>query len=351
MVPTKTSLQVLCYLSTTIIHFGILCLLINLAKTEDYKNVTEFSMDFFKNGGGFNSKYDFNVFESLITIFHIFHGIIIYQLFAARIKMCEVFNEVQEYSKQNCLLAKSQLINDFRKYFYKLAFINFGWPIFIIGFTINIVEQFSTSIFIWLPFIFSYIFWIFWCLAPMYSFHLYFHQITFTLHLWIQSAKENQDFEDYPKMVFCLNMWTSTISKLIFWIFLFLILCSIIESYLLVAFFLSQDGFSLATILLMIGYGFIGSLFLFLIHTYCKTSQIVTDSIIELKHRIIQSHLEEEDNQSNRTKMTKRIVFELEQFHGFHGNGYFVLGKPLVTSIVATFATYLIILIEFKVSQ
>ena len=125
----------------------------------------------------------------------------------------------------------------------------------------------------------------------------------------------------------------------------------IIESYLLVAFFLSQDGFSLATILLMIGYGFIGSLFLFLIHTYCKTSQIVTDSIIELKHRIIQSHLEEEDNQSNRTKMTKRIVFELEQFHGFHGNGYFVLGKPLVTSIVATFATYLIILIEFKVSQ
>ena len=78
MVPTKTSLQVLCYLSTTIIHFGILCLLINLAKTEDYKNVTEFSMDFFKNGGGFNSKYDFNVFESLTTTFHIFHFIIFY---------------------------------------------------------------------------------------------------------------------------------------------------------------------------------------------------------------------------------------------------------------------------------
>ena len=114
------------------------------------------------------------------------------------------------------------------------------------------------------------------------------------------------------------------------------------------AFFLSQDKFSISTILLMIGYGFIGALFLFLIHAYCKTSQNVVDSVIELKNCLIQNQFDLGENGTNQEM--KRIIFELEQFHGFHGNGYFVLGKPLVTSIVATFVTYLIILIEFKVS-
>jgi len=46
-----------------------------------------------------------------------------------------------------------------------------------------------------------------------------------------------------------------------------------------------------------------------------------------------------------------RIISGLDAFQGFHGDGYFILGKELLTSIVANFVTYLIILVQFKVSE
>ena len=42
------------------------------------------------------------------------------------------------------------------------------------------------------------------------------------------------------------------------------------------------------------------------------------------------------------------VINQLQQFEGFDGNGYFVLGKPLLTGIVANMLTYVIILIQFK---
>ena len=40
----------------------------------------------------------------------------------------------------------------------------------------------------------------------------------------------------------------------------------------------------------------------------------------------------------------------LQYFHGFDCCGFFQLGKPLLTSVLATFATYMIILVQFKIS-
>ena len=45
------------------------------------------------------------------------------------------------------------------------------------------------------------------------------------------------------------------------------------------------------------------------------------------------------------------ITNKLAEFQGFDANGYATLGKPLLTSVFATFITYLIILIQFKISE
>ena len=41
----------------------------------------------------------------------------------------------------------------------------------------------------------------------------------------------------------------------------------------------------------------------------------------------------------------------LREFEGFHGLGYFRLGKSMLTGIMANFTTYLIVLLQFKVSE
>ena len=45
------------------------------------------------------------------------------------------------------------------------------------------------------------------------------------------------------------------------------------------------------------------------------------------------------------------IINQLQDFKGFDGLGYFTLGKPLLTSITANILTYLIVLIQFKLSE
>ena len=44
------------------------------------------------------------------------------------------------------------------------------------------------------------------------------------------------------------------------------------------------------------------------------------------------------------------LINKLAEFQGFDANGYATLGKPLLTSVFANFITYLIILIQFKIS-
>ena len=45
-----------------------------------------------------------------------------------------------------------------------------------------------------------------------------------------------------------------------------------------------------------------------------------------------------------------RLIGMLDEFQGFDVYGYATLGKPLITSMFANFITYLIILIQFKIS-
>ena len=45
------------------------------------------------------------------------------------------------------------------------------------------------------------------------------------------------------------------------------------------------------------------------------------------------------------------LTNKLAEFQGLDANGYVTLGKPLLTSVFATFITYLIILIQFKISE
>ena len=45
------------------------------------------------------------------------------------------------------------------------------------------------------------------------------------------------------------------------------------------------------------------------------------------------------------------ICNELSDFKGFHGKDFFTVNNSLITGMVSNFVTYLIILIEFKITE
>ena len=45
------------------------------------------------------------------------------------------------------------------------------------------------------------------------------------------------------------------------------------------------------------------------------------------------------------------IIEDLKSFQGFDALGFFTLGKPLLTSIAANFATFIIVLVQFKLTE
>ena len=46
-----------------------------------------------------------------------------------------------------------------------------------------------------------------------------------------------------------------------------------------------------------------------------------------------------------------QLVERMNSFNGFDANGYFTLGKQLLTSIVSNFTTFIIVLIQFKMAE
>ena len=56
------------------------------------------------------------------------------------------------------------------------------------------------------------------------------------------------------------------------------------------------------------------------------------------------------DNYESLIIAKDEVIDNLEDFQGFDANGYFTLGKSFFSSIVSNFLTYLIILIQLKLT-
>ena len=58
------------------------------------------------------------------------------------------------------------------------------------------------------------------------------------------------------------------------------------------------------------------------------------------------------DGQFVRTLFMKaRLAEELDEFRGFDGKGYFILGKSFLKNLLAFCVTYLVILIQFRLTE
>ena len=98
--------------------------------------------------------------------------------------------------------------------------------------------------------------------------------------------------------------------------------------------------------------------FMALAFEFNQHSQDIFESMQDLKSLVEAIDIDDEDKvvfvegkQIRAIHVQKMIFSEIDRFKGFDGNEFFTLGKPLITSIMANFVTYLIILIQFKMSE
>ena len=82
---------------------------------------------------------------------------------------------------------------------------------------------------------------------------------------------------------------------------------------------------------------------IFLLYTFCTLSEEVASEVQELKTKIID--FEVQDVQTN------SIIKKLDEFKGFSAYGYFTLNQSLLTGMTTNFATFLVILIQFKQAE
>ena len=328
-------------------------------------NILDFLIEFYKVGVGLHhSKFDLNLQGFFILFAGIIHLIILISLVAAKQDLCNVFNYLK------CNIVDNLIMTKFVKkhcdwHLIKMGFCFVSFICFLTGFAMNNINHFNFNIWTISPILICWSFFNGWFLAPVMAFHIYFLEISLMLVPWSWSLKDRLNespsnyhlLEEAKKVLTSLEMISKTISKIIFWLFTLVLVATIICTYIMVAFFLTQEEFTLPVILNMLGYGGVVSLYFKFAYGYCVFTQDIKEIIHSIKRAILDLDINSDDILTLNGKPVrakhwqKRIASGFEEFQGFHGNNYFVLGKPLLSSITANFITYLTILVQFKVSE
>ena len=119
-----------------------------------------------------------------------------------------------------------------------------------------------------------------------------------------------------------------------------MLICVILASYATLSRATNTD-YDIGRIIFILGYLICDVMIIRILYDINSSCQKVMDSIGELKEELI----------LNDYNSISKPVEVLNTFEGFDCNGYFTLGRPLLTSITATFVTYIIILLQFKISE
>ena len=116
----------------------------------------------------------------------------------------------------------------------------------------------------------------------------------------------------------------------------------VLSAYFAMSFLFDLPVDEIPLIKILFSYGFF--LVLFTLYYINGVSQEVADNLSNLKECIAGSSLITFEEKW-------QLVEKMNSFTGFDAWGYYKLGRPLLTSIVANFSTFIIVLIQFKMSE
>ena len=126
---------------------------------------------------------------------------------------------------------------------------------------------------------------------------------------------------------------------MIFWLMTIYLTTMTLAAYFGISFIFEANGTDSSISKLPTLFGSV-ALILTVVFINFQSHKVVTN-LQKLKYQILELNIDGQD----------LIIAKLNDFHGFDGCGFFTIGKPLLTSIVASFTTFIIVLIQFKMAE
>ena len=208
--------------------------------------------------------------------------------------------------------------------------------------------------------------WLFANLIPLLIFICCFSNSSVLLIDWIaslskeistQRASSSAHFDDICNLLDTLKLASKTFSSHMFMNISLGMLIVIVLVFRSVSFIMSKDEFTTAVMCFSTGLGFFNISFIYLIITLNITSAYLEKETRDLRESLnnilfpkdFEVYVRGESVSANDAK--HMIIENLKEYKGYDGLGYFNLGRPLLTAIMANFATYFIVLVQFKLTE
>ena len=204
----------------------------------------------------------------------------------------------------------------------------------------------SAAIIIWFPFY-----------QGQFVFYLVFGECILVLNNWIVSLKDNFDenshelLQNAQELCNCLKLTSKLFSRCNFYGMLIWLVNLILIAYKITSLLFSDEK----DVIYALAYVFMALQHSLCVHNLNCSSQSMIDFVHVLgktiRHTSMNDMKVEWNGKWESTLFVKDIVVEnLQEFQGFESEGYFYLGKCFLSSIVTNFLTYLIILIQLKLT-
>ena len=183
--------------------------------------------------------------------------------------------------------------------------------------------------------------------------------------MWIDGLQDqlkgnvdsNGILDAFKKLHDGIMLANKAMSRQIFTLMFTTLVSLILIDYRGISFFFGLADMSTSMILIMVGYLQLGIKMLLFIIFINLLSQKLQDKLVSLRQALVQINFHENqmveiDGNWKNAKEGQLLLSDLfKEFQGFDGHGYFHLSKSLLTSTLANFVTYLIVLIQFRMSE
>ena len=360
LIPISWKLQLLLYFFSTIIPVGIfMSLMIFVVASNKVHFITYLSM----LRASDNTELDIGSMLYLIVSIILYGTHMILQLKTRQIKdqLCElqsILNQnlgtcMKKYSKRSPIL-------------YFLVITNL--IAFAVGFYLNLNTYLNINLTLLVILIIINLFSQLVIVSPTLVFYYIYGEISRGLEEWIlgitQELEEthkftNSQYNACRKLLNALKLSASALSFNVFLTLSMSLIAMTAVTYMNFDYFLSHADFtSPGVILVFIGYIAFIMEYAYIVWIFNYDSEHLCDQVKLLKNTLDEIYIEDHEfvfgkgGQLRDARFARNLmVNQLQDFRGFDGLGYFTLGKPLLTSITANILTYLIVLIQFKISE
>ena len=239
-----------------------------------------------------------------------------------------------------------------------------------VGFSLNLYTSMGkdTNLTITVIMTINSIYYVLVLASPCLVFYYIYGEISRGLKEWILVINQelkltqkftNSQFNACRKLLTTLKRSATALSFNVFVALSVSLIAMTTVTYMTFDYFLSHADFtSIGVILVFIGYIAFVMEFAFVVWIFNHDSEHLCNQFKLLKNTLNGIYIEDhefvfgEGGQLQDARFARNLmVNEFQDFSGFDGLGYFTLGKPLLTSITANILTYLIVLIQFKISE